>query len=115
MPVTINPVSINSAAVQWDLNHEVVLLLIPTAAFVWWEAMPRSEWVWRVAVPLAVHIAGRASLFLLLPAATAWEGGKIAFNLQLPLRNPGALAMALLTLVLLWGCRRSAGGGRLLP
>lgn len=83
-------------------NHEVILLLIPTAGVVWWSSMPRVEWLWRVGVPLGVHAAGRALLFAAIPAEAAWQPGRVAFNLGLPFNNPDALFMAILTLWPWW-------------
>jgi hypothetical protein len=49
------------------LNHENVLLLVPTAAFLLYDTEPRRVWLAVVAASLAGHLLARAAMQYLIP------------------------------------------------
>lgn len=97
------------------LNHENTLLLVPVALALRRRAEPAGARVWGwVGAQLLAYAAIRVTLFNLLPAAAAWQSGKIAYNLALVTAHPQAVAKTAVWL-LGWGAIVFAGRRRLPP
>jgi hypothetical protein len=97
------------------LNHENTLLLAPVALVLRRRSgMPWSTALARAAVELALYVAIRAALFQLLPASSAWQTGKLSYNLGLVTAHPQALAKTTVWLVG-WGAIVLSARRRLAP
>jgi hypothetical protein len=79
------------------LNHENALLLVPTAAFLLYDAEPRRVWVPLVAASLTGHLLARAALQWLIPFQTHVDWG-IWSNMTKPFLLSRDMAYSLLAL-----------------
>jgi hypothetical protein len=79
------------------LNHENALLLIPTAAFLLYDAEPRRVWLPAVAAALAGHLLVRAAMQWLIPFQKHFDL-RIWSNMAKPFLLPAEMVYALLAL-----------------
>lgn len=64
------------------LNHELILFLIFTSAFLYFEGRPTRKWIAFVAAQLIVYAAIRTTLFQLMPVSRAWAQGNVWVNIE---------------------------------
>ena len=74
------------------LNHENALLLVPTAAFLLYDAEPRRVWLPVVAASLAGHLLARAAMQWFIPFQTHFEW-RIWSNMTKPFLFPQRIEM----------------------
>ena len=79
------------------LNHENILLLIPTAAFLLYDAEPRRIWLSLVAASLAGHLLARAALEWLIPFQKHFDW-RILSNMTKPFLLPVDMVTSLAAL-----------------
>jgi len=79
------------------LNHENALLLVPTAAFLLYDAERRRVWLPVVAASLAGHLLARAAMQWLIPFQTHFDW-RIWSNMTKPFLLPRETAYSLLAL-----------------
>ena len=79
------------------LNHENALLLVPTAAFLLYDAEPRRVWLPVVAASLAGHLLARAAMQWLIPFQAHFDW-RIWSNMTKPFLLPREMAYSLLAL-----------------
>jgi hypothetical protein len=79
------------------LNHENILLLIPIAAFLLYDAEPRRIWLSLVAVSLAGHMLARAALQWLIPFQKHFDW-RIWSNMTKPFLLPVDMAISIVAL-----------------
>lgn len=79
------------------LNHENALVLVPTAAFLLYDAEPRRVWLPVVAASMAGHLLARAAMQWLIPfqAHVDW---RIWSNMTKPFLLPHEMAYSVLVL-----------------
>lgn len=93
------------------LNHENALLLIPTAAFLLYDAEPRRVWLTVVAASLAGHVLMRTALQWLVPIPGQFDW-RVWSNMTKPFLLHREMAFSLLALggwyalglMSLWAC-----------
>jgi hypothetical protein len=96
------------------LNHEITLFLIPLFLLLYFDRMRRLElFGWTIA-QLVVYVGIRAGLALALPVGAFWQGGKLAYNLNLILGVKPELVFGLATLVF-WFALGALGWKRVTP
>ncbi|MYM65317.1 hypothetical protein GTP45_00535 [Pseudoduganella sp. FT55W] len=83
------------------LNHELTLFLVGISALVLFGQIKLPKLAGFLALQLACYGAVRVLMFTLLPAKSAWEGGKPALNINLFLHQPTQIVSSLGPL-LLW-------------
>lgn len=83
------------------LNHELTLFLVGVSALVLFGQIKLPKLAGFLALQLACYGAVRVLMFTLLPAKSAWEGGKPALNIGLFLHQPTQIVSSLGPL-LLW-------------
>jgi hypothetical protein len=79
------------------LNHENALLLIPTAAFLLYDAEPRRIWLALVAASLAGHLLARAAMQWLVPIQKHFDW-RIWSNMTKPFLLPVEMMFSLIAL-----------------
>lgn len=94
--------------VAGTFNHEITLFLIVASASVFLGRMSVRSLAAFLALQLALYAMVRILMFSLLPAHQAWEGDKLAFNLNLLLHDTRGLVYSLAPL-LLWYALAATG------
>ena len=94
--------------VAGTFNHEITLFLIVASAVVFLGRMSLRSLAAFLLLQMALYAMVRMLMFSLLPAHQAWEGGKLAFNLNLLLHDTRGLVYSLAPL-LLWYALAATG------
>lgn len=89
--------------VAGTFNHEITLFLIVASAVVFLGSMSLRSLAALLALQLLLYGLARMLMFYVLPAHQAWEGGKVAFNLNLLLHETRGLMYNLGPLLLWYG------------
>jgi len=84
-------------------NHELTLFLIGVSALVLFGQIKLPKLAGFLALQMACYGAVRLLMFTVLPARSAWEGGKPALNIDFVLHHPVLIVMSLGPLVLWYG------------
>lgn len=95
------------------LNHELTLFLIGISALVLFGQVRLPRLAGFLGLQLACYGAVRVLMFTVLPAKSAWEGGKPALNINLFLHQPTQVVLSLGPLLLWYAL--AAGGLRSAP
>lgn len=94
--------------VAGTFNHEITLFLIVASAVVFLGRMSLRSLAAFLVLQLVLYAMVRLLMFSVLPAHQAWEGDKLAFNLNLLLHNTRGLVYSLAPL-LLWYALAATG------